>query len=133
MRRYALTIALTLFALTLLSPIFASSAKKQPNWERGKVISQNLTSSPAGTYAAPIGTATVAVPIYRSSNVVVIETDDYRYEWSEVGRKPLILPVNGFINFYRDGNWFIVLDSKHKKHKFALMGMTTRDKGDTHQ
>lgn len=38
----------------------------------------------------------------------------------------LILPVNGFVDFYRDGNWFIVLDSKHKKYKFALVGMTAR-------
>ncbi len=127
MRRYTVAVAITLLlALPSLSAMFAFSSEKQHNWERGKVIAQDLSSSPAGTYAAPIGTATVAVPIYRRSNVVVIETDAYRYEWSEVGRKPLILPVNGFVDFYRNGDWFIVLDSKHKKHKFALVGMTAR-------
>jgi hypothetical protein len=126
MRRCALAVVLFLFALPSLSGTFAFSSEKQHNWERGKVIAQDLSSSPAGTYAAPIGTATVAVPIYRRSNAVVIETDNYRYEWSEVGRKMVILPVNGFVDFYRDGNWFIVLDSRHKKHKFALVGMTAR-------
>ena len=109
-----------------LSTVFGFSGEKEHKMEHGKVISQNLSSSQAGTYAAPIGTATVAVPIYRSSNIVVIETDDYRYEWNESGRKPLILPLNGLIEFYRDGGWFIVLDSKHKKHKFALVGMTAK-------
>ncbi len=53
MRRNALAVAFTLFALTLLSAMFAFSAEKQHKWERGKVIAQNLSSSPAGVYAAP--------------------------------------------------------------------------------
>jgi tetratricopeptide (TPR) repeat protein len=110
----------------LNSATTTTSSKEQHNWERGKVIAQDLSSSRAGTYAGPIGTATVAVPIYRRSNTVVIETDNYRYEWSEVGRSLVVLPVNGFVDFYRDGNWFIVLDSKQKKHKFTLVSMTAR-------
>ncbi len=110
----------------LNSTTTTASSKEQHNWERGKVIAQDISSSPVGTYAAPVGTATVAVPIYRRSNSVVIETDNYRYEWNEVGRNMLILPANGFVDFYRDGNWFIVLDSKHKKHKFTLVSMTAR-------
>lgn len=127
MRRYALAVVLTLFALTLVSRMFAFPAEKQHNWERGKVISQNLSSSPAGTYAAPMGTATVAVPIYRTSNVVVVETDDCRYELRErIEKSPIILPVNSSIQFYRDASWFIVLDSKGKKHKFGLLSMTAK-------
>jgi hypothetical protein len=96
--------------------------------ERATVISQEMNSCAAGTYNAPVGTATVSVPIYRRSNIVVVETDDYTYRWSEVGNKTIVLPVNGKIEFYRDGDWFIVLDSKNKKHKFALIGMTAKAK-----
>ncbi|MGD0199144.1 MAG: hypothetical protein ABSD27_00180 [Bryobacteraceae bacterium] len=102
------------------------AAEKKYNWERARVLSQNMHSSPVGAYAAPIGNATIAVPIYRRSNYVVVETDTHRLEWSEVGSSAIILPVNGSIEFYRDGNWFIVLDSKKKKHKFALVGMTLK-------
>ena len=108
--------------------ICAFSDEKEHKTEHAKVISQNLSSSAAGMYNAPIGNSTVAVPIYRRSNVVVVETDDYRFEWSESGNKMLVLPVNGSVDFYRDGDWFIVLDSKHKKHKFALVGMTAKPK-----
>jgi hypothetical protein len=126
MRRYCAHAAVAGFIFALLSATVAPSKEREHIWEHGVVVSQNLSSSPAGTYAAPVGTATVAVPIYRRSNVVVVDTDVYRYQWSEVGRKPVILPVNGSIEFYREGNWFIVLDSKHKRHKFALVGMTAR-------
>jgi hypothetical protein len=107
----------------LLLSIFAVAGDKH-QWESARVISQDVNSSQAGTYNAPIGTASVSVPIYQRSNIVVVETDTYKYQWSEVGRKTIILPVNDSIEFYRDGNWFIVLDSNHKKHKFALVGMT---------
>jgi hypothetical protein len=99
--------------------------------EHGTVISQDVNSSQAGTYNAPIGNASVSIPIYRRSNSVAVETDTYTYQWNEVGNKTIILPVNGEIEFYRDGDWFIVLDSKHKKHKFALVGMTAKAKPPT--
>ena len=112
-------------ALTISAPS-AFLAEKQHNWERGKVISQERGSDRAGAAAAPIGTMVVAVPIYRNWNTVVIETEKYRYSWNEVGNKHIILPVNGEIQFYRDGDYFIVLDTKNKKHKFALIGMTVK-------
>ena len=101
-------------------------AEKQRNWEQATVISQDLDSQRSGAYATPIGNGTIAVPLYKRSNTVVVETDHYRYQWSEVGRKVIILPVNGKVQFYRDGNWFIVMDSKNKKHKFALVGETVK-------
>lgn len=119
----------SLAALLPLLLCISAFSEKEHEIEHGIVISQNLNSSPAGTYNAPIGTATVAVPIYRRSNIVVIETEEYRMQWTEAGTKPIILPVNGSIEFYRDGDWFIVLDSKHKKHKFGLAGMTAKTKG----
>jgi hypothetical protein len=84
--------------------VCASSDKKQHKTEHATVISQSTSSSAAGTYNAPVGNATVAVPIYRKSNLVVVETDNYRFEWSESGNKNIILPVNGSIEFYRDGD-----------------------------
>jgi hypothetical protein len=117
--------------VVLLAAPFAFPAEKQRNWEHAKVIAQNVNSSAAGAYAAPLGTGAVAVPIYRRSNIVVVETDTYRYEWSEVGRTPVILPVNGFIDFYRDGKWFVVLDAKQKKHKFGLIGMVAKGQNDS--
>lgn len=95
-------------------------AEKPHAGETAKVISQNLGSEQAGAYAAPIGGGAVAVPLYRRWNVVVVETEQYRYEWHEQGRSAIILTLNDDVRFYRDGNWFIVLDSNNKKHKFAL-------------
>lgn len=112
------------FVLLFLLLSACAFAADKHQIEHARVVSQDLNSSQAGTYNAPIGTASVSVPIYRRSNIVVVQTDTYQYEWSEVGRKTLILPVNDTIDFYRDGNWFIVLDANHKKHKFGLIGMT---------
>lgn len=115
----------TLCVVLLVVPT-AFPAEKQHNWEHAKVISQDVHSSVGGAYAAPLATGTVAVPLYRRSDIVVVETATYRYEWSEAGRTAVILPVNGFIDFYRDGKWFVVLDANKKKHKFALVRMTAK-------
>jgi len=68
----------------------------------------------------PLETAKVSSQDLRH-NIVVVETARYRLTWAEVGKEQVIFPVNRTIRFYQDGNWFIVLDSKHKKHKFALV------------
>lgn len=122
------TILALAVGLILLAGTPAFGAKKPIVWERAKVISQDLTSSKAGTYIAPAGTAAIALPVYRTWNSVTVETDDYIYKWSESGQKKVILPVNGEIRFYRDGDWFIVLDSKNKKHRFGLVGMEAKHK-----
>jgi hypothetical protein len=101
-------------------------AEKQHSYESATVVSQDLNSYNAGAVAMPIGTSVAAVPVVRRSNIVVVETEGYRYTWSEVGKNTIILPVRGTISFYRDGNYFIVADSKNKKHKFALIGMTAK-------
>jgi len=79
-------------------------AEKPQAWETARVISQNLSSEKAGAYAAPLGSGTVAVPLYRRWNVVIVETEQYRYEWQEQGRTPIILNVNEDVQFHRDGN-----------------------------
>jgi len=110
-------------AVLLLCVLVA--AEKQHDWEQGVVKSQDVSSYNAGAVAMPIGTSVAAVPITRRSNVVVVETATVRYTWSEVGKNTVILPVNGTVNFYRDGNFFVVLDTNNKKHKFSLVGMTS--------
>lgn len=112
--------------LVLCAIMSVASAADKLNWERATVISQEVNSAPAGIYAAPAGNARVAVPIYSRSNRVVVETETQRLEWIETGKNFVILPVNGAIQFYRDGNWFVVIDSKKKKHKFGLVGMVQR-------
>lgn len=117
-----LTVRFTLAALLFAAPL--SAAKKPVRWEAGHVVSQNLSSEQAGAYARPAGFGgTIAVPIYRSANVVVVDVGQFRYTWSElINRHPLILRVNTDVQFYRDKDWFIVLDAKGGKHKFSLVG-----------
>lgn len=107
--------------LCILCLTALAEAEKVRDWEMAKVISQKVGSDAAGAYAAPIGSAVVAVPIYRRWSFVVVETEHYRYQWQERPGKTLIFNVNEFVRFYRDGDWFVVLDSKNNKHKFALV------------
>ena len=116
------------FALALLCFCVPAFAKKHHEFQSAKVISQNIKSYNNGVAIVPLGTMVAGVPINRRSNIVVVETDKYRLTWSEVGRKAIVLPVNETIQFYRDGDWFIVLDSKEKKHKFALIHMEAIEK-----
>ena len=103
-------------------PVFA---KTNPQTETAKVISQDISAQQGGYAMMPIGTSVVGMPINHRSNLVIVETASHRLTWAETGNKAIVLPVNGEIKFYRDGDLFIVMDSKNKKHKFALMHMET--------
>jgi hypothetical protein len=105
----------------ILFSVALYAAKKDIVWDHGKILSQDYGSEPAGAYAAPIGTASIAVPLYRRHNTVVIDTGNVIYTWGEIGTRAIILPVNGVIDFYRDGDKFIVLDVKNRKHKFTML------------
>ena len=93
--------------------------------QTAKVVSQEIGSYNAGAAVIPIGTMLAGVPITRVSDVVVVETAQYRLTWQEqmTRRGPVVLPVNGTVQFYQDGRFFIVLDAAHKKHKFAVLHM----------
>lgn len=108
----------------LLVPLLC--AKKPPEGEVGTVLSQQIGSDRAGAYAGPVGGGVIAVPLYRMSNVVEIDAARYTYRLAESGRHPLVVPVNSQITFYHEGNWIVILDSKNKKHKFAIIGMTQK-------
>lgn len=61
----------------------------------------------------------------------MVEKGDYRYTWEEFTRSPnwhhfVVLTVNDQVKFYRDGRWFVVLDSQGDKHKFTLIAATKK-------
>lgn len=60
----------------------------------------------------------------KQENRVIVETSTYRYEWLETAHSVVILPVNGRIQFYQDGKFFVVLDDENHKHKFELQSVT---------
>lgn len=105
-------------------------AKKQPEFQDAKVISQDIESHQVDR-GAMTGT-----PLVRFSDTVVLETAHERMTWVEVSSyatgtrtqdvvNAIPLPVHGTIQFFQDGNWFIVLDSSKKKHKFSLVHLET--------
>lgn len=111
--------------LLLLLPMM-TFAKTEPRMVSAKVISQDIGSSDGGTAVVPLGGALIGVPIVRNSNVVVVEAPHHRITMIEKGNKFIILPVNEMIQYYHDGNWIVILDTRHKKHKFSVMHIEAR-------
>jgi hypothetical protein len=114
-------------SVLLLTAAVSVLAETPHQWEAATVVSQNLGSSRAGVYEGPLGSGRVTAPINLKSNIVVVETAGYKYTWQEFTRSPnwhhfVVLIVNEEVKFYRDGQWFVVLDSEGKKHKFTLIG-----------
>lgn len=119
---------LLLACLVLCVPALAKST---PELRTAKVISQNIGIDNNGAAAMPVGTMLVAVPLRRRTNVVVIETTKADVTLSELGngKHVIVLPVNGTVQFYRDGEKVIILDSKGKKHKFAIVHIEEMNSG----
>jgi hypothetical protein len=117
-----------LIVLTISAPSRAF-AEKPHQWETGTVVSQDLGSNPAGVYRGPLGGGQVVAPINLKSNIVVVQAGSYTYTWQEFTRSPnfhhfVVLVVNDQVRFYRDGDYFIVEDSKGSKHNFTMIGAT---------
>ena len=113
-----------LLAVFLLGTLAHAAKKDTPPLEMGRVISQNISTQNGGTYAAPIGNGAIAVPIYRVSNVIVVDVGQLRYTLIETrNRHPITLIVNGGMQFYRDKNFFVTMDNGGGKHKFSPIGM----------
>jgi hypothetical protein len=109
----------------------ASALAKDPApvWEEGLVTGQSQDSSPGGFYAAPIGTGVIGVPITRRTNTVDIESGRYHYQWVENTAKShgyIVLPVGETVRFYREKNWFIIMDARQKKHYFAIVSQRVK-------
>lgn len=57
------------------------------------------------------------------SNEQVVDVGTMRFTWSErFSVKPVVLTVNTDIQFYREKEWFVVVDAKGKQHRFTLVG-----------
>jgi hypothetical protein len=114
MKTLLLSLCLVCFALPAV-------AKDHLVFHPVKVLSQSIGTSNDGVAVMPIGSMLAGVPIRRQSNIVVIETTKARLTLSEKGRHFLILPVNGTVECSHKGSWVIMLDSKKKEHKFAVI------------
>ncbi len=112
---------LVVLSLLLLIVSTLALAEKERAWENAKVISQDLRTHTGAAYGGPFGPGPMVVPVAYTTNIVVVETTDYRYTWSEHSKKKVVVPVRGMIRFYRAGDYFVVLDTNGKKHKFALL------------
>lgn len=110
----------------LLLPVVGLAAD-QKDLQPAKVISQEIGAYNGGAAVVPLNGALIGLPIIRRSNVVMVEYDNKRETWVEggrpgrTGRGLLVLPVNGTLYFYRDGNNPVVTDNAGKKHKFGVV------------
>jgi hypothetical protein len=124
--------------VVVLFGLFAIAAKTPVTWETATVVSQNIAPINMGAYAGPIGNGAIAVPLTGRANVVVIDTERFGYTLAEpdinsvrvfrrsYSTSPLILPVHGTVQFYRDGNWFIFIDNDGRKHRFPVIGIVQK-------
>jgi hypothetical protein len=114
-----------LVTLVVCLPV-AGMAKKQHEVETAKVISQDIRS-----HQEDRGLVT-NTPLVRYSNTVIVQTATERMTWVEVSTykmgtrtqdvvEAIPLPINGTVEFYRHGNFFVVSDASHKAHKFSMV------------
>lgn len=103
------------FGLVIPATCAAAMAEQSHQWKTAIVISQKLTSD---------------------SNTVAVITGAHSYVWQEVSRSSdshhfLVLvhdqTVHDQVKFYRDGQWFVILDDQGEKHKFRLVRAATNE------
>ena len=103
------------FGLVMLAACSGVMAEPSHQWETATVIFQKLTSD--------------------SSTVGVI-TGAHSYVWQEFTPSPdghhfIVLvndqTVHDQVKFYRDGQWFVILDDQGEKHKFRLIRAATNE------
>jgi hypothetical protein len=103
------------FGLVVLATCAAAMAEQSRQWETATVISQKLTSD---------------------SNTVAVITGAHSYVWQEFTRNPdwhhfIVLvhdqTVHDQVKFYRDGQWFVILDDQGEKHNFRLIRSATNE------
>jgi hypothetical protein len=103
------------FGLVLFATYAAGIAEQSHQWKTATVISQQLTSD---------------------SNMVAVITGAHSYVWQEIARNPdrhhfIVLvddpTVHEQVKFYRDGQWFVILDDQGEKHKFRLIRTATNE------
>lgn len=95
-------------------------AEKSQLLEIGHVVSQEVRQITEGSYTRPLGNGTVSQPIWRPSNVIVIDVGATRYTLSEYGIHPIKVSADGTLPFYRDKTVFVVTEGK-KKYRFTVI------------
>ena len=107
--------ATLVFGLVLLAMCPGAMAEPSHQWETATVLFQKLTSD--------------------SSTIGVI-TGAHSYVWQESTRSPdwrhfIVLvhdqTVHDQVKFYRDGQWFVILDDQGEKHNFRLIRSATNE------
>ena len=96
--------------------ICAGVIAEQPHqWKTATVISQKLTPD---------------------SNTVAVIAGAHSYVWQEMSRSTdshhfIVLvhdpTVHDRVKFYRDGEWFVVVDNAGEKHRFRLIREATNE------
>jgi hypothetical protein len=90
-------------------------AQQSHQWKTGIVISQKLTSD---------------------SNTVAVISGAHSYVWQEASRSPdshhciVLVHDQTFheqVKFYRDRQWFVILDDQGEKHRFRLIRAATNE------
>ena len=101
--------------LVILASCAVGMAEPSHQWETATVLFQKLTSD--------------------SSTVGVI-TGAHSYVWQEFTPSPnghhfIVLVhdqnVHDQVKFYRDGQWFVILDDRGEKHKFRVVRAATNE------
>lgn len=120
--RVALLLAL---AALCPAPLFARR-KPLPTLETGIVVRQSLDSYNAGEAYMPLFGGIVGAPIVRRSNLVVVDTPGLRMTWSEADKKTLVFAEGDSVQFYREKNYYVVPEGRHKKFRFVLIHAQAR-------
>jgi len=103
------------FGLVILVTCSAVMAEPSHQWKTATILSQKLTSD---------------------SNTVAVITGAHSYVWQEVSPSSdshhfIVLvhdqTVHEQVKFYREGQWFVILDDQGEKHKFRLIRAATNE------
>jgi TonB family protein len=112
-----------LFLVLLLPAMEIGLAEKKPvKTEKGKVTDQRVVMKETGAKATSTGGSILTMtPVYKKYNYIKIETEEHRYAMSQQNETPLMLTIGESVEFYREKDKLVLLDSKGKKHKFAVI------------
>lgn len=116
--------------LVLLVLGLSLQAKQKPIvWRPARVVSQEIGTTREGAVESRYYNVRVARKLNIPHNNIVLETPTDILTLREIFAKDhyLVLEINGSTSFYLDKNdWYIMVDSRHRAHRFSLTGMTRK-------
>jgi len=107
-----------LFLGSLTVGVVAAKKKKIP-WMLGKVLTECRCPDTTGYYINVFGQGDMMVRNFHTRYLVTIETKFRTYYLAQADGLISPLPLYGFIDFYIDGDWFIVRNEGGQLHRFA--------------